>query len=54
MTPEDLATLKFALANVNSPRSEKRMDATFAFRRLNKKYSRPVVDETRRKMEESK
>lgn len=51
MTPEDIATLQFALANVNSPRSSLRMDAALAFKTLNRKYTRPVVDETRRKME---
>ena len=51
MTPADLETLRFALENVNAPRSEKRMDARMAFNRLNRKYSRDGVDRVRKEME---
>lgn len=53
MTPEDQTTLRQALSRVNAPRSGDRQDAALKFKYLNRKYTKPVVDEARRKMEES-
>lgn len=54
MTPADLETLRFALENVNAPRSQLRMDAALAFRYLNRTYTRAEVDRVRKEMEKSK
>ncbi len=53
MTPEDRTTLRQALSRVNAPRSGDRQDAALKLKYLNRKYSKPVVDEARRKMEEA-
>ena len=51
MSPADMESLRFALANVNAPRSQLRMDAALAFRRLNRTYTRAEVDRVRKEME---
>lgn len=51
MTPADMEALRFALANVNAPRSKCRLDASLSFRYLNRKYSRAEVDRVRKEME---
>jgi hypothetical protein len=53
MSPEDTATLRQALLRKNHERRTNRMDADMRFRYLNKKYSRPVVDEEVSKMKAS-
>ena len=53
MTPADMESLRQALRNINNGRRVNRMDAEMQFRYLNKKYSRPVVDEEVRKMKAS-
>lgn len=52
MTPADLITLRQAIRNINHERRSNRMDAEMQFRYLNKKYTRPAVDEAKRKIEE--
>ena len=54
MTPADLELLRQALRNVNHHRSGVRLDAELKFKYLNRKYTKPVVDEARRKMEETR